>query len=51
VLELLRALNAGGTTVAVITHDREIAAALPRRVAVLDGRIHADSLIPQGVAG
>jgi putative ABC transport system ATP-binding protein len=41
VLELLRSLNAEGTTVAVITHDRDIAAALPRRVELRDGRVVA----------
>ncbi|MEV4311585.1 ABC transporter ATP-binding protein [Actinocrispum sp. NPDC049592] len=44
VLDLLRALNASGTTVAVITHDLQIAAALPRRVSVLDGRIQGVSV-------
>ncbi|MEV0713391.1 ABC transporter ATP-binding protein [Asanoa sp. NPDC050611] len=38
VLELLRGLNAAGTTIIVITHDREIAARLPRRVEIRDGR-------------
>ncbi|KRV47637.1 ABC transporter ATP-binding protein [Wenjunlia vitaminophila] len=43
VLELLRELHAGGTTVVVITHDREMAGAFDRRVEVRDGRITADS--------
>jgi putative ABC transport system ATP-binding protein len=43
VMELLAELNAQGTTVAVITHDREIAAQLPRRVELRDGLIQADS--------
>jgi putative ABC transport system ATP-binding protein len=42
ILELLRALNAQGTTVLVITHDREIAATLPRRVELRDGRLIHD---------
>jgi putative ABC transport system ATP-binding protein len=41
VLALLRELNAEGTTVMVITHERDIAAALPRRVALRDGRVVA----------
>jgi putative ABC transport system ATP-binding protein len=39
VMELLRELHAGGTTVVVITHDREIAGSLPRQVAMRDGRV------------
>ncbi|MFC0540192.1 ABC transporter ATP-binding protein [Kutzneria chonburiensis] len=43
VLELLRRLNDDGTTIAVITHDRDIAAGLPRRVEMRDGRLVADT--------
>ncbi len=42
ILELLRELNREGTTIAVITHDRELAGALPRRVALRDGLVEAD---------
>jgi putative ABC transport system ATP-binding protein len=39
VVDLLRELHAGGTTVLVITHDRELAAGLPRQIAMRDGRV------------
>jgi putative ABC transport system ATP-binding protein len=42
-LALLEELNAEGATIVVITHDRELAARLPRQVRMLDGRIVADS--------
>ncbi|MEU0626003.1 ABC transporter ATP-binding protein [Streptomyces sp. NPDC005989] len=43
VLGLLRELHASGTTVVVITHDREMAEVLDRRVEMHDGRIVANS--------
>src|SRR4051812_50187250 len=42
ILELLQDLHRGGATVVVVTHNAELAAELPRRVEVLDGRIVAD---------
>jgi putative ABC transport system ATP-binding protein len=39
VVELLRELNAAGTTVLVITHDHEIAGSLPRQVPMRDGEV------------
>jgi putative ABC transport system ATP-binding protein len=44
ILALLHELHAGGATIAVITHDRELAAGLPRQVEMLDGRIVTDTL-------
>jgi putative ABC transport system ATP-binding protein len=49
VIALLRDLNAAGTTILIITHDREIAASLPRQVHMRDGRIVADSRPLAGV--
>jgi len=43
VMQLLRELHAAGTTVVIITHDRDIADGLPRQVRMRDGRIVADS--------
>jgi putative ABC transport system ATP-binding protein len=51
VLALLKDLNQAGTTIAVITHDRDIAAALPRRVELRDGRVRTDTRALQGVLG
>ena len=42
IVALLRELNAEGATIVVITHDRDIAAAMPRRVEVRDGRVVTD---------
>jgi len=43
ILELLEELHGAGATIAVITHDRDLAAGLPRRVEMLDGRIVGDT--------
>jgi putative ABC transport system ATP-binding protein len=43
VLELLRELNREGRTVCIITHDRELASSLPRRVEMRDGLIELDT--------
>jgi putative ABC transport system ATP-binding protein len=43
IVALLRELHADGATILVITHDRDIAAAMPRRVEVRDGRVVADA--------
>jgi putative ABC transport system ATP-binding protein len=50
VLKLLTELNAEGTTIALITHDRDIAAQAPRQVHMRDGRLIADVLSPDSAA-
>jgi putative ABC transport system ATP-binding protein len=48
VFDLLQGLNAEGATILVITHDRDLAARMPRHVEMLDGRIVADTASPGG---
>ena len=43
IVSLLEELNSEGTTILVITHDRQIAAQLPRQVSLLDGEIEDDT--------
>ena len=42
-LELLRELHREGTTIVVITHDPDVAAAMERRIEIRDGRIILDT--------
>jgi putative ABC transport system ATP-binding protein len=51
ILELLDELHDAGTTIVVITHDRAIAARMPRQIAVLDGIITSDISRPDRTGG
>jgi putative ABC transport system ATP-binding protein len=52
VTALLGELHAAGTTVVIITHDREIADGVPRQVHLRDGLVESDSATPTAaVAG
>ncbi|HXD57311.1 MAG TPA: ABC transporter ATP-binding protein [Thermoleophilaceae bacterium] len=42
IVGLLRALNAAGTTVLVITHDRAVADTLNRQISIRDGLVESD---------
>jgi putative ABC transport system ATP-binding protein len=46
IITLLEDLNRAGATILVITHNRTIAARLPRQIDMLDGRIIADTVRP-----
>ena len=43
IISLLRDLNAAGSTIVVITHDRDLAASMPRTVSLLDGQVAHDT--------
>ena len=50
-LALLEELHAEGTTIAVVTHDRDIAMGMPRRVQLRDGRVVADTIAAGTASG
>ena len=43
IVALLHQLHEEGATIVVITHDREIAASLPRQIEIRDGHVVSDS--------
>jgi putative ABC transport system ATP-binding protein len=43
VIDLLHHLHAAGATIAVITHDPQVAASMPRCLALRDGRLESDT--------
>ncbi len=43
VLDLIRELHSEGTTIVVITHDHDVAAAMDRRVEIRDGKVISDT--------
>jgi putative ABC transport system ATP-binding protein len=45
VLDLFHALHDSGATIVVITHDQGVAAAMPRCVALRDGRVESDTAV------
>ena len=48
IVALLRELHAEGATIVMITHDRDLAARLPRQIEMLDGQIVSDSRLSTG---
>ncbi len=49
IVEMIEALHANGTTIVVITHNREIAESFPRIIGLKDGQIEYDTAV-QGAA-
>jgi putative ABC transport system ATP-binding protein len=46
IVEMFMDLHRAGGTIAMITHNAELAASMPRQVEILDGRIRSDSGAP-----
>ena len=42
VMDILKGIHERGTTIVLITHDREIAAHAPRQIKIVDGRLASD---------
>jgi putative ABC transport system ATP-binding protein len=51
IMALLRELHGEGTTIVVITHDRDLAGGLPRRIALRDGRVEDDGTSSPSAVG
>jgi len=51
ILALLEELNVSGATIVVITHDRDIADRMPRRIELRDGRLVHDNVHREKAAG
>jgi putative ABC transport system ATP-binding protein len=47
IIDLLHELNDEGASILVITHDRDIAAGLPRQITLRDGQVEHDSAAPE----
>jgi putative ABC transport system ATP-binding protein len=47
-LDLLRELHRDGTTIVVITHDHDVAAAAPRSIEMRDGTVIGDGATDAG---
>jgi putative ABC transport system ATP-binding protein len=43
IIELLQQLNGAGSTIIVVTHDREVSELMPRQISVRDGLIESDT--------
>ncbi|HEX8803969.1 MAG TPA: ABC transporter ATP-binding protein [Acidimicrobiales bacterium] len=43
IVDLLHRLHRAGSTIVLITHDRQVAGSLPRCVSIRDGRVEADT--------
>jgi putative ABC transport system ATP-binding protein len=51
IVALLHELHAQGATILLITHERELAAAFPRRIALRDGCVESDTGAPVAAGG